>query len=192
MRLFVGVDLSPEMKTAAAAIGERLRDRLKKARLHVDARWVAAENLHITLWFIGEVDDERAVAIDRSMAAPFPVAPFEVTLEGCGAFPPTGAPRVFWLGLRAGAEGMRELYGEVGRRLTPLGFEPERRPYSAHLTIARVKDSRRDAAPGIRRVLDQVPASAGTCRIEAVTLFRSRLSPKGSAYEARARVPLHP
>jgi 2'-5' RNA ligase len=192
VRLFVGVDLSSEVKAAAAAIEERLRDRLKEQRLHVDARWVAAENLHITLWFIGEVDDERAVAIDRSMAAPFPVAPFELALEGCGAFPPSGPPRVFWLGVRAGAEAMRELYDEVARRLTALGFEPERRPYSAHLTLARVKDSRRDAAPGIRRVLGELPASAGTCRIEAVTLFRSHLSPKGSTYEARARVPLHP
>ncbi len=192
MRLFVGVELDERVRTSAAAIAERLRERLKEARLHVEARWVCAENLHITLWFIGEVDEARSAAIQEALDPPFPVAPFDLVLEGCGAFPPSGPPRVFWIGLRAGADRMLELYHEVAARLRPLGFEPERRPYSAHLTIARVKDVRREASAGIHRVLGDVPASAGTSRAASVTLFRSHLSAKGSTYEALARVPLQP
>ena len=192
MRLFVGVELSADVRASAAAVAESLRERLKQARLHVEARWVAAENLHITLWFIGEVDDGRADAITQALSPPFPMAPFDVALDGCGAFPPSGVPRVFWLGLAAGADRMLDLYREIAARLAPLGFEPEKRPYSAHLTIARVKHTRRDSVSGIPRALGEMPARGGSCRVGSVTLFRSRLSPKGSTYEPLARVPLQP
>ncbi len=191
MRLFVGVELSDDVRAAAAATAGRLREDLRKARLHLDARWVAPENLHVTLWYIGEVSDERGAAISAALAAPFPIAPFDLALDGCGAFPPSGSPRVFWIALRAGADRMLDLWREVAARLAPLGFEPERRPYSAHLTIARVKDGGREAA-GIRRLLGETAAPAAACRVAAVTLFRSHLSPKGSTYEPLARVPLQP
>ncbi len=190
MRLFVGVELSEDVRAAAAAVAERMRQRLKTARVDVTARWVAPENLHITLWFIGEVNDERAQAIDRALAPQFAVAPFELALGGCGAFPPAGPPRVFWIGLRRGAEPIGELSREVAARLSPPGDEPERRAYSAHVTIARVKDVPRGSAAAIRGLVADIPASAGSCRVEFVTLFRSHLSPKGSTYEPLARVPL--
>lgn len=190
MRLFVGIELSAAMKDAAFAASEHLQSALKRARLHVDARWVAASNLHITLWFIGEVDDARAARIGEVMKAPFEVAPFTLRVAGLGAFPPSGPPRVFWLGATAGADPLGELHRQVESRLTPLGFEPERRAYSAHLTIARVKDVPRGASPQIRRLLADIPADAGATEITAATLFRSRLSPKGSTYEPLMRIPL--
>ena len=190
MRLFVGVELSDDMKSAAAAASERLQRELERAELHVPARWVPASNLHITLWFIGEVDDARSARIREVMEAPFAVPPFTLRAAGLGAFPPSGPPRVFWIGVTAGGESLRGLHAEVESRLTPLGFEPERRAYSAHLTIARVKDVPRGDAPRIRRVLADIDADAGAADIAAVTLFRSRLSPKGSTYEPLLRVPL--
>lgn len=190
MRLFVGVELSPEVRDSAARMAERLRDGLKKSRLDVGARWVAAENLHVTLWFIGEVHDERARAITAALSPPFPVAPFEVVLGGCGAFPPYGLPRVFWIGVERGQQELLELYKHVGGRLTSLGYEPERREYSAHLTVARVKDASPGSAAAIRKVLAGVPASTAACQVAAVTIFRSHLSPRGSTYEPLTRVPL--
>jgi 2'-5' RNA ligase len=74
--------------------------------------------------------------------------------------------------------------------LGPLGFEAERRPYSAHLTIARVKEARKSSGRRVRDVLRDADADAGRCWIGAVTLFRSRLSPKGAAYEPLLRVAL--
>jgi 2'-5' RNA ligase len=171
-------------------MAERLRDGLKKARVDVGARWVAAENLHVTLWFIGEVRDERAQDIMTSLSVPFPVPPFEVVLGGCGAFPPSGVPRVFWIGVDRGQQELQDLYAHVGERLAPLGYQPERREYSAHLTVARVKDASRGSAPAIRRMLAAVPAIPAACQVAAVTIFRSHLSSSGSTYEPLARVPL--
>ena len=190
MRLFIGVELPEEMKAAAADAADRLRAALKRARLDVDARWVPASNVHVTLWFIGEVDDERAGRIREALSAPFAASPFMLHARGLGAFPPSGPPRVFWIGIAKGAESLASLHAELAPRLAPLGFEPERRAYSAHLTIARVKDVARGASHPVRRVLADTPADAGATSIASVTLIRSRTSPKGATYEALLRVPL--
>jgi 2'-5' RNA ligase len=85
---------------------------------------------------------------------------------------------------------LASLYGELSTRLPALGFQPEKRPYSPHLTVARFKDVVRADANAIRRAVAQTPAEVGACPIGSVTLFRSRLSPKGSQYEPLLRVPL--
>jgi 2'-5' RNA ligase len=192
VRLFIGVELDDEVKARAAAIGDELREKLGR---RVTARWIPPANLHITLWFIGEVADDRAATIIDAVRTPFATRSFALELRGAGAFPPHGAPRVFWIGVARGQDSLGALYNELAARLKRLGFEPERRPYSAHLTIARVKaPSTRVARPGRaregRNVLRDFAADAGRCRINAVTVFRSRLSPKGATYEPLVRVPL--
>lgn len=190
-RIFVGVELDPAVAAAAAGAADAFRRELAHAGIRVAARWVPRDNLHITLWFIGEVTDDRARAIQDALAPASAVPAFDVRLAGLGAFRPSGAPRVFWIGLRSGAEEMTALNAEVGARLAPLGCAPERRPYSAHVTIARAKElaSRSDAS-GIRRIARDLAADAGVSHVSAVTLFRSRLSPKGAACEPLLRVPL--
>jgi 2'-5' RNA ligase len=184
MRLFIGAELDDHVKSRVADIAASLRETLGR---RVTARWIAPENFHITLWFIGETAGDRASAIAEAIDAPFGTHSFDLALAGAGAFPPHGAPRVFWIGVTDGQEPLRTLYRELAIRLQPLGFEAERRAYSAHLTIARVKDVHgRD----VRNVLRGYQADGGRCRINAVTLFRSRLSPKGAAYEPILRVPL--
>lgn len=188
--MFVGVELDERVRAAVADVAERLRQRLQRAGGRVDARWIAPENLHVTVWFIGEVNDECGAEIARALEPPFATPPFDLRVQGCGAFPPSGPPRVFWLGLAEGVESMRRVYDEVKDRLVPLGFEPEKRPYSPHLTIARVKDVDKGAARRVRETLADLPADCGSCRVSAVTLFRSSLSPKGASYEPLLRVPL--
>jgi RNA 2',3'-cyclic 3'-phosphodiesterase len=83
-------------------------------------------------------------------------------------------------------DGLSRLQQEVVKRLHPLGFEPERRPFSAHLTIARVKDVPRAAARDARALVAAARVPDASCLITRVTLFRSHLSPKGSRYEALA------
>jgi RNA 2',3'-cyclic 3'-phosphodiesterase len=190
MRLFVGVELDDRVKAAAADVAERLRQRLQRSPAGVDARWIAPPNLHITVWFIGEVKDDGAEAIVAALRPAFSTPAFELHVRGCGAFPPSGAPRVFWLGLASGARSLVRIYDEVSNRLVPLGLEPQKRAYSPHLTIARIKDARRGTARLIRDALAALPADCGSCRVTAVTLFRSRLSPKGASYEPVQRVPL--
>ena len=186
MRLFIGVELDEKVKARSAAIGAELRERLGR---RLTARWIAPENLHITLWFIGEIrDDDRAAAILAAIDAPFPIPSFDLELRGAGAFPSRGAPRVLWIGVAHGHDSLLALYNELAVRLRPLGIEPERRAYSAHLTIARVQQC---GSRDVRHLFGEVDADAGSCRVHSVTLFRSRLSPKGAVYEPLLRVPLN-
>lgn len=188
MRLFVGVELDPGVKEAAASIGESLQRELGS---RVDARWVPAANLHVTVWFLGEVNESRLESTMDILNRPFDETAFDVEISGAGAFPPSGPPRVLWLGVTAGGDSLGRLHAELTRRLEPIGFEAERRAYSAHLTIARVKNiSRGVFARDIRSLLQARPAHAGRCRIEAVTVFRSHVSAKGAIYEALQRVRL--
>ena len=188
MRLFVGVELDDVVRDAAAGIAESLRRDLGQ---RVDARWVPAANLHITLWFLGEVEESRIDPIIRAVDRRFAEPAFDVEVSGLGAFPPSGPPRVFWLGVSAGAASLTRLHTELTARLEPLGFQSERRAYSAHLTIARVKDiSRAVSHRDLRAMLHARPADAGRCRIHSLTVFRSRVSSKGTTYETLQRVRL--
>jgi RNA 2',3'-cyclic 3'-phosphodiesterase len=191
MRLFIGVELDDRVRSAAAAAADRLRSRLTRVSPGLQARWIPPENLHITVWFLGEVPDADVPRIEGSLTgAPLRTAVFDLALAGCGAFPPSGAPRVFWIGVGDGGARMIDVYREIGERLAPLGFLPERRGYTAHLTLARVRDPGRGAPVSIRRALAEEPADCGPTAVSVVTLFRSRLSPKGAVYEPLLRVPL--
>lgn len=190
MRVFIGVELDDAVTAAASAAALELKARLDTRAPGFAARWIDRTNLHITLWFIGEVAEGRAAEVSDALRPPFEVAPFSLALMGCGAFPPSGAPRVLWIGTTKGTEAMRELYGHIEHRLVPLGFTAERRLYTPHLTIARVKDPGRAPGRVIRDAIAAIPASCGESAVSAVTLFRSRLSPRGAAYEPLLRVPL--
>jgi 2'-5' RNA ligase len=188
VRLFVGVELDEHVKDAAAAIGESLRRELGH---RVDARWVPAANLHITLWFLGEVNESRAESTLGALSRPLDEIAFDLEISGLGAFPPSGPPRVLWLGVSAGGDSLVRVHAELTTRLEPIGYQAERRAYSAHLTIARVKNVARSVSTrDIRSMLPAQRAHAGSCRIQAVTVFRSHLSSKGATYEALQRVRL--
>ena len=188
MRLFVGVELDDHVKNAAAEIADSLRRDLGR---ELDARWIPPANLHITLWFLGEVDQSRVESIRQMLDSPFQQTAFDLAISGLGAFPSSGPPRVVWLGVSSGGSALARLHEELTARLKPIGFVPERRPYSAHLTLARVKDmSRGFSYRDLRDNLHRRPADAGRCRVDAVTLFRSRVSSKGATYERLLRVPL--
>jgi 2'-5' RNA ligase len=187
MRLFIAVNLSAEVRNAAEALARQLRDEIDRAA-RARATWVAAGNLHLTLRFLGEVDEAtgaRAVAI---VAAPLPLPAFDLALGGVGAFPPAGRPRVLWIGVSRGAEELVQLHDLLEARLAPLGVEQEDRPYRAHLTLARFREP---AAPAVRAILERASDfSAGPCRIGEAVLYQSHLSPKGPTYTALARAAL--
>jgi 2'-5' RNA ligase len=190
MRLFIGIELDDAVSAAAADVGQALRVRLAAVAPGFSARWIPQANLHITLWFIGETAEPRAADLVERLNEPFDLAPFELGLAGCGAFPPSGAPRVLWIGTTEGTSAVRALYGRLERRLTRLGYVAERRPYSPHLTIARVKEPGRGSSRVLRDTLAGVGADCGVSTVATVTLFRSRLSPHGAVYEPLLRVPL--
>ena len=174
MRLFVAVDMPPEIKDAVARVIEELRPAVP------GARWVPRDNLHLTLAFLGETPlvDEVSLAVT---AAAKRVAPFETGLAGAGTFPSVRRARVVWLGL-AGEESFAAAASAVWGELAPLGFEPEKRSFSAHLTVARLRP------PATFEAHTAVPALA--FEVGALTLFRSRLGRPAPVYEPVLVAPL--
>jgi 2'-5' RNA ligase len=188
MRLFVAAEIDPALARELARVADQVRQRVDSREPQARLTWVPADRLHFTIRFLGDVDAPRASAVASVLTPPLALAPFAVTLAGLGAFPQQGPPRVIWAGIGEGREAMRALEHEVSARLAACGIPPESRKYSPHLTLARVR-----AAAGLRsrEVLDGTPQQPfGTTRVDAITLFESRLSPKGPAYVSLQRTPL--
>jgi len=102
--------------------------------------WIPADRMHLTIRFIGEVDDDQASMVREVLEDPLAIVPFSLTLCGAGTFPKSGTPRVIWLGVTEGREQLLEVEREITARLGPLGIPEEDRAYSPHLTVARVRD----------------------------------------------------
>jgi len=190
MRLFVGVELDEALRTACAAAAQNLQQRLRDARVTLTARWVPEQNLHVTLWFLGNLDDDRASEVVRALRADWGIPAFSITVSSAGSFPPQRPPGILWLGVTEGATALAELHRELGNRLVPLGFEPERRPYHPHITIARVKDADRAASLKLRTVLDAADPRPGSSLVRSIALFQSHVSSAGARYVPLLRVPL--
>jgi len=187
MRVFVGVELSDEVRTLAARIAADLRRKIGRA---LDARWVAPGNMHLTVRFVGYVADDAVPAMLEALTRPLPAAPFDIELGGGGRFPARGAPRVLWIGLTRGLQPLAALHEEFNQRLAPLGYEPENRPFSAHLTLARLKEARAAAAKSVDAAFESVHSGGATMRVDTVTIFESRLSSAGASYFPMRRIGL--
>lgn len=184
VRAFVAVPIEEPV------VGRRLlgaRSLLPELR---GLRWTPAHQLHFTLKFLGDLEEERVEAARRATAeAARGAAGFRLALEGLGAFPPRGAARVLWAGCGAGAGELVRLAAAVESAFVAEGFAPEARAFSAHLTLARVKDP--DAGRRLERALPHVPAEPfGVVAVTALVLFRSELTPRGADHEAIVRVAL--
>ena len=170
-----------------AGLGETVESLRPIAR---GIAWVAPTNFHLTVKFLGRVEESRLEAVRAALAgAAAGHAPFEVTLQGLGAFPTPTRPRVVWAGLAAGAAPLAALAGEVDHALAALGFPREERPFSAHVTLGRVREPRRD--PALATAITRATAqSFGTARVDHLSLMQSQLSPAGARYTELAALSL--
>jgi 2'-5' RNA ligase len=181
VRLFVAIDLNDAARAAIAEEQKRLRIAFDAAGRST-LKWVAPAHLHLTLVFLGEVEPTRADRVVDAMRRSIDVRPFSMVLGGLGVFPPHGAPRAMWLGLKAGAEAVIEVQRQVAERLARLGIAPDARPFHPHLTLARWRASRNSDR---RRAIDaDGQAPIARVEVEAVALIESRLSSAGPAYTA--------
>ena len=188
VRLFVGLELEAAVRKALGDFSETLRRNAHELAPNARIGWVDPEQLHITIRFIGEVTDPKVAAIADALLVEVPIPPFELVVEGAGAFPERGAPKVLWAGLVAGVEALSAVEAAVSARIGRCGVPREDRPYRPHITLARVRD-----AAGLRpAALLEKPATRrfGTMHVEAITLFQSRTSPKGAVYTTLQRTPL--
>jgi 2'-5' RNA ligase len=187
VRLFTGIELGDAARTEVAALIATLRKRVEDTAPAARLTWVAAERVHLTVRFIGEVDDATAGRVIGALRAPLRMAPFTLTFDRLGTFPPKGPPRVFWVGVAEGRDAVVRAEDAITERLAAVGIPRGERGYSPHLTLARVRDAR--DLRGARLLEDLVP-KLGATRVDAVTLFQSRPSPRGPTYTVLERTPL--
>ena len=181
MRLFTGFDLSPEVVHALDALLDRLRTA---ARLN----WSPPANLHITTRFIGEWPDERLPDLRAALAGLPSHPPIPIHIRKLGFFPNPHSPRVFWAGVDASPD-LAALASETDRALEPLGLKPEGRPYSPHLTLARVKEP--VPLQKLRETIAALPSlDFGSFTADRFFLYQSHLSRAGSVYTKLAEFPV--
>jgi 2'-5' RNA ligase len=186
-RLFVALEPPEAVRRRLAAIAVELRRAAGRAA--DDVRWVAPENVHLTVQFLGAVLDERVAELDAAVRAVAAEArPLALEVKGAGGFPNARRPRVVWAGLAGDVAALGELAAALGRRLAPLGFPREERPFSAHLTLGRARDPR--GAAGLAGALASAADTGAPWRAAELVLFESHLSPRGPRYEALSRASL--
>ena len=173
MRLFVAIDLP-----------DAIKDQLDTLQTHLPtARWVQRQQMHLTLFFLGETD--RLADIQAALAG-IETPPFELSLTGVGRFPKRRKqpPRVLWVGIDAEPV-LVQLHAQVTTALAKIGFASEDRPFSPHITLARLKT--RDPLPEVDAFLGAHSAfRAPAIAITEFILFSSVLTPQGARYEREA------
>lgn len=177
MRLFFAVPISEDVRRIVhRAVG----------MIPIDPppwRWIVPQNYHITLKFLGEVEEPLILPLGEAasrIAAAAP--PFELSFDRFGAFPSISRPRVLFYAADRGAEGLSGLALRLEEELEPLGFERERRGFRAHLTLARVKSR---PQPGVRSILESIPDLPGSAlqRVDRFVLMKSTLLRSGARYD---------
>ena len=176
VRAFVALELDERLRDALGALQQRLRPTLGAIRP------VRPEGIHLTLRFLGQVRPEQVTALaQRLSAAARACPPLEALVKGVSMFPDRGSPRVLWVGVEL-PPAAKELQRACERAARDVGFEPEPRPFRAHLTLGRWRD--RAARPVL-------PASElGPTRLESLVLFRSETAQGGAVYTPLARFAL--
>ncbi|MFX1517060.1 MAG: RNA 2',3'-cyclic phosphodiesterase [Promethearchaeota archaeon] len=151
---------------------------------------VKSNQIHLTLKFLGEIPTAKIAAIKQALQTiEFP--PFDISLEGMGCFPNINYIRVVWIGIKEGSENLKQLASLVEEKLSPLGFPREKRRFSPHLTLARVKKLRNSDKNQLTAIIQNSKTiSAGGQMIDELLLKKSTLTPKGAIYENLLVVPL--
>jgi 2'-5' RNA ligase len=173
-----------DLKRRIASVEETFR------KVAPGVKWVAEENLHVTLKFLGNVAAERTGSVEAALVeAVQGAAPFEIEVAGAGAFPGPAKPRTVWIGITSGSEALAELARRIDKRLEKLGFAREDRPFRSHVTIGRVKDPHdaMDLGPALTGAQVGV---LGSALVGSIALMRSDLRPEGPIYSVLAEIPL--
>jgi len=187
LRLFVAVDLPGQVREALA----RLQGGLRSHDLS-NLRWVRPQGIHLTLKFLGETPAGRVAAITEALAGAIRGRRrSRLALGALGTFGGRRRPRVLWLDITGDIEHMRELQAAVEEALVEVGFPPEERDFSPHLTLARVpQPGRPGTAERIAQALESVVPPRSEFDVREVVLMRSTLQPGGAVYERLAAFPL--
>ncbi len=183
IRCFIAIELEEGIRKNIS----QLQSRLQK-KMHHDSkiRWVKPHNIHLTLKFLGDVDDaaiaEVCAAVSQAAATN---QPFDFEIGNCGCFGSGDSARVLWVDVTGGLAELGKLHDAVDSNLAETGFAPDRRKFNPHLTLARI----RNAATGrnVRKIVEQLdPIILGVQNAWEITVVQSELTPAGPIY-----TPLH-
>jgi len=188
IRSFITVELSGEVKQALTRLQEKLR-----AGSRAPVRWVDPNNIHLTLKFLGDIDENitgRITAVMEEAASG--TYPFHLEVSGLGVFPNPRRVQVVWVGLSGQVEKLGKLQKRIESGLVPLGFAAESRSFTPHLTLARVRDR---ATPQERQDLGRLIEgmrfeSGASMNVDSVNLMKSQLTREGPIYSRLGSVKL--
>lgn len=188
LRAFIAVEIPPEIHKAIESKTAPLRAALDSSLV----RWVPTSNIHLTLKFLGGVSPANVELLTQMLNVEVGQhQPFALKFGGLGAFPNHRRPRVIWIGIQAPA-GFEALQHGIEAAAATLGYPSEKRPFSPHLTIGRVKQNASPAGmQKVRNALEETEVGVlGTIQATAVHLFKSDLKPTGAVYTRLFSAPL--
>ncbi len=181
LRSFIAFDLNNE------SVLNRFREAQESlTKTGADLKIVAPQNIHITMRFLGDIKPTTVDLVHEAMSK-IEFNAFNCEIRGLGAFPDLRHPRVVWAGMRRGANELRNLFEQLEPYLLQLGFRPDQKGFSPHLTLARVKTGRNKAELA-RCVQELADFEFGTVKAECLRLKRSVLTPKGPIYSTLREV----
>lgn len=183
MRSFIAINLPATVKSDIGEIVTRLRSS------GPPSRWVQADNVHVTLKFLDEIETDQVGSLVEAISrASLDTPYFDLALSGFGVFPNPRRARVFWIGIESGVEALRNLAQAIDERVAKLGFPRERRAFSAHLTLARLRQP--GPAETLVKTAERLGYHSGPIRITQIDLMRSVLARGGPEYTVLESVPL--
>jgi 2'-5' RNA ligase len=185
LRTFIGVDIGKELRDRCASLQENL------ARTGADVKWVEIENLHVSLLFLGEVDEREITDICRAVAdACGERDAFSLGVEKVGCFPHSRRPRVLWVGVGDGNAELVALHDVLEPPLQALGcYRREERRYRPHITLGRVR-SERSGGPLADALKKYANWQGGATEVHEIHVLSSQLTPQGPIYTVLSRAQL--
>ena len=176
IRTFIAVRLSDELRENLGAFANKFK------KLPGNYRWISPDKMHLTLHFLGDVDEQLIPRIMKAcQVAVREVPPFRLDFVGSGVFPNFKQPRVVWAGIKDENKTLHKLHSALGEQLAELGLKLESRSFSPHLTLARIKFSRQTGK--LKQLTEKTRSEyIGSLDVRKITVFKSVLSPKGPEY----------
>jgi RNA 2',3'-cyclic 3'-phosphodiesterase len=185
MRTFIALELPAGIRSELTRLQERLKND------NPSLSWVKPHNMHLTLKFLGEIDPTLLIPITAILKETVKDTPeFDMRLSALGAYPNLRYPRVLWMGLKQGGKEAQAIAGQLEHALEKLAIMREKKPFSSHITLARVRlPSHKE---NLLHAIQGLKEDSGDCnpqetyRASKVTLFKSTITPQGPLYEPLA------
>jgi 2'-5' RNA ligase len=184
IRTFIAVEIEPAVRQALTELQDDLRG------VADDVKWVEPENLHLTLKFLGDVDETDLYSVckmaESSVAG---IAAFSMQLAGVGAFPSSNKPKIIWAGIRQGADELVQIHKRLESAFAEEGYPREDRAFTPHLTLGRTRQPR--AMPMLAQTIERLADwDGGTSQADEIVIMSSQLGPDGPTYTPMGRTRL--